>query len=129
MPYPSPSHLPQHFNFLPMLFLVGVYELNVVSFVCPISVGPGKLSEEHILLLHFVHLGIVGGNDACEEDGGEQDTEKDSAEPPPNISGCEESPDVIPGQKVEPIANHVFPLFRLLRLGDTRRGNKPFMQE
>ena len=74
-----------------------------------------------------MHLGIVGGNDTGEEDGGELDAEQDGAEPPPDISGCEESPDVVPRQKVEPIADYTFPRCRLLRFGDTRRGNKPFM--
>ena len=74
-----------------------------------------------------MHLGIVDGNDAGEEDGGEPDTEQDGVEPPPDISGGEESPDVVPGQKAEPIADHVFPLCWLIRLGETRRGSKPFI--
>lgn len=76
-----------------------------------------------------MHFGIVGGNDAGEEDGGEPDTEQDVEEPQPDISGSEESPDVVPWQKVEPIANHVFPFCRLLRFGDTRRGSNLFIYE
>ena len=36
-----------------------------------------------------MHLGIVGGNDAGEEDGDEPDAEQDGAEPLPDISGGE----------------------------------------
>ena len=44
-----------------MFCFVSVKELDIVCLVSPFLIGPGKLTEQHILLLDGVQLGIVVG--------------------------------------------------------------------
>ena len=75
------SVLPKPLYLSLMLRFIGVQELNVISFVSPFFIRSGKLTEQHILLLDGVQPGIVMGDDAGEEDGGQPDTEHDNLEP------------------------------------------------
>ena len=54
-----------------MLRFVGIKELDIICLVSPFLIGPCKLTEQHILLLDGVQLGIVVGDDTSQADGNE----------------------------------------------------------
>ena len=92
-----------------MLRFIGVKELYVVCFLSPFLTGPGKLTEQYILLVDSVQLGIVIGYYVGEEDGNDPSTEHDTPEPSTDVWRGKERPQVIVWQTKEQVTRHVFP--------------------